>query len=632
MAGCSISQRRDAQVKARGRSALHELAQTSKQFCDILCRYSSEVSSGVPVCEQLFDEFLTITLPPGSRNPFSVFSGTPEKPVVIVSQIPPRVSQGDVTGDSSCEEPQACVHLDELILLSRSNTAAVGQWLTEKLEFLTSSQPFHQSEKSEMRVSQTLHARDIGLQPVSMERARFVCSLYNIGSQKWSAVLPDFWILCRDHGNTVSIGCSQDGGGRSFVRLLEVSKAGIVHLPSGPAGAKKPPPSTCWKLKPHERSNSTAYCEYEIISADSELTPSDLVIQFAWGEVEHHLCPPPETSVAMLKVSTKPGHMGSSVSGLHKEVLTLLNLCLVSSGEANWAEAGGGQPSLASQLDVFFSATSCPLIQPKEDPAQQSTHSSFHARKNLDFVERLWLFCKDVQRISDLQEVLAAVFKAVLFRKVHPWIHQNSTTLLADLFRQALLCATSDEIRALGSKMEASLSESKVLNCLVQVGVEKLRRDYHDCFFRSHGLVSEAHLEPFLHGETTLESCHNLCKLHSVLELMSCAVSYLNLPLQFLSQLTRGALEVYARMDFSGFESTPVFSLPIPAHSPALRGLLALCTSLVPRVWSVTTRGQRGCQMTVYTAEPLFKHLAVAAECNDSVTDMYVYKGSFSSW
>ena len=634
MAGCSISERRDDQVKARGRSALHELAQTSKQFCDILCRYPSEVSSGVPVCEQLFDEFLTVTLPPGSRNPFSVFTGTPEKPVVVVSQIPPRPRQEDLTEDSSCEEPEACLNLEELILLSRSNTAAVGQWLTEKLEFLTCSQPFHQSEKSETRVSQTLHARDIGLLPVSMERARFVCSLYNIGSQKWSATLPDLWIFCRDRGNTVAIGCSQDGGGRSLVRLLEVSKAGIVHLPSGPVGAKKPPPSTCWKLKPHERSNSTAYCEYEVISADSELTPSDLVIQFAWGEVEQHLCLPPETSVAMLKVSTKPGHMGSSVLGLYREVLTLLNLCLVSSGKANWAETGGGleaSPSLASQLSAFFDATTCPLAQPKEDPTQQSTHLLFHARKNLDFVERLWLFCKDVQRIEDLQDVLATVFKAVLFRKVHPWIHQNSATTLADLFRQALLCATSDEIRALGSKMEATLSEAKILDCLVQAGIEKLRRDYHDCFFRGHSLVTDAHLDPFLRGTTALESCHNLCKLHSVLELVSCAVSYLNLPLPFLSQLTREALDVYARMDFCGFESTPVFSLPIPAHCPALRGLLALCTPLVPRVWSVTTRGLHGCQMTVYMAEPLLKHLTVDAECNDSVTDLYVYKGGCSS-
>lgn len=633
MAGCAIFERRDVQeVKARTRSTLQELAKTSEQLCDILRQYSSAVTSEVPVCEQLFDEFLTVTLPPGSRSPLTVFSGTPEKPVVIVSQIPPCIRREDLTEDSCHEEQPPCLHLEELILLIRSSAVVVGQSLPEKLEFLTCSQPFHQSEKSESRVSHTLHVRDIGLLPVSMERARFVCSLYNIGSQKWSVDFPDLWVLCRDRGNTVAIGCSQAGGGPSL-RFLEIAKAGMVHLPSGPSGAKKPLPCSSWKLKPHERSSSTAYCEYEIISADSELTLSDVVIQFTWGEVEHHLSPPPETSVAVLKISTKPGHVGSSVLGLYEEVLTLLNLCLVTSGEAKWAEIGDGleaTPSLASQLDAFFDATASPLAQPKEDPMQESTQTSFHKRQNLDFVEQLWLFCKDVQRISDLQDVLAAVFKAVLFRKVHPWIHQNSTSPLANLLRQALLCSTSDEIRALGSKMEAMLSDSRVLHCLVQVGIEKLRRDYHDCF-RSHSLVTEGHLDPFMAGSTDLDSCYNLCKLHTVLELLACAMSYLNLPLSFLSQLTREALEVYSHMDFRGFESTPVFSQPVAAHSPGLRALLALCGTLVPKLWSITTEGCHGRQVTLYTADPLFKHLTVDAECSDTVADLYVYKGCCNS-
>lgn len=640
MAGCSILEQRDVDDKTRAhsRSALRELAQTSKQFCKILCRYSSEVNSGIPVCEQLFDEFLTVTLPPGSRNPLTLFSGIPENPVVIVSQSPQATKQEDLPDDSTCEEPEpkARLQLEELILLIRSSTVNVGQPFTERLEFLTCSQPFHhQGEESDPRVSQALHVRDVGLLPVTMERARFVCSLYHISCLKWpSETLPDLWVLCQDRSSTIAMGCSQHCGSSS-VRLLEVAKAGIVHLPSGLAGTKKPSLSTCGKLKPHERSNSTAYCEYEVISADNELTPSDLQVQFTWGEVEHHLCPPPETSVAVVKVSTKPGHMGSSVLGLYEEVLTLLNLCLVVSGEAKWTETAEGLETstpLVSQLDAFFAATGFPLAHPEEDLVQQSADSSsFHARKNLDFVERLWLFCKDVQSISDLQEVLAAVFKAVLFRKVHPWIHQNSTTPLADAFRQSLLCTTSDEIRALGSKMEAMLNETKVLDYLVQSGIEKLRRDYHNCF-RGHGLVTEMHLDPFMHGTTILESCYNLCKLHSVLELVGCVLNYLNLPLPLLSQLTREALQVYAHLDFCGFESTPVFSLPVPAHSSALRSLTALCSSLVPRVWSVCTKaGPQDCQMTVYTSEPLFRHLTVDNKCNDSVTDLYVYKGCCST-
>ena len=635
MAGCTISEVCDDQVKARARSALQELAQSSKQFCDILCHWSNEVSIGEPVCEQLFDEFLTVTLPSGSRSPLTVFSGTPERPVVIISQISPRTRQEDLTEDSRCEEQPACFHLDEFVLSTRSSMVVVGQSFPDRLGFLTCSQPFHQNEKSDTRVSHTLHARDIGLLPVSMEKARFLCSLYNVGSQRWSVVLPDIWVLCQDGGNRVVLGCSQ-GDSTSSLRVLEISKAGVVHLPSGPPGAKKPLPSSTWKLKSHERPSSRAYCEYEVISSDSELTASDLVIQFAWGEVEHHLSPPPETSVAVLKIATKPGHMGSSVLGLYEEVLTLLNLCLVATGDTKWSEMEGvleEATPLASKLEAFFEVTASPLGPPKENLSpQQSGHAHFQMRKNLDFVEHLWLFCKDVQSVGDLQEVLASVFKAVLFRKVHPWLHQGSSSPLANLFRQALLCSTSDEIRALGSKMEAMLSEAKVLHCLVQVGIEKLSRDYLDCF-RSAGLVTEVHLDPFLlGGSTVLESCYNLCKLHTSLELVACAMTYLNLPLPFLSQLTREALDVYAHADFRGFETTPVFSLPVPPHSPALRGLLALCGSLVPRVWSVTTGEHHGCQMTLYATEPLFKHLTADIECNDSVTDLYVYKGCCSTF
>lgn len=244
------------------------------------------------------------------------------------------------------------------------------------------------------------------------------------------------------------------------------------------------------------------------------------------------------------------------------------------------------------------------------------------------------MFAKDVQGPGDLLQVFADVFKAVLLGKVQPFLHRSSSSVLATLFRQALLCSSHDERQTIAAKLQALLSEEKVLNCLVEIGIEKLQRD-HRSFLIGSDLATGSQLDHFFEASSgnVLQICHCLCKLHSVMELTVSALTFLNLPTSTLSLLTKTALEVYRDTKFEHFETTPVFALPIPAYSPALKSVVSLCANLLPKLWILSAEDEHstgapcaGNVQTVVKNYPLHNF-----ETGTANTEYFVYKTSCKS-
>jgi hypothetical protein len=120
----------------------------------------------------------------------------------------------------------------------------------------------------------------------------------------------------------------------------------------------------------------------------------------------------------------------------------------------------------------------------------------------------------------------------------------------------------------------------------VQLGIEKMTRDYR-AFFIGADITTADQLDQFMSASkrSQLETCHTLCKLHCILELMSSALCFLKLPAPTLSALFKSALDVYREQKFEGFCTTPVFSLPLPAYSMAQKSVLSLCSGLTPKKW-----------------------------------------------
>ena len=134
------------------------------------------------------------------------------------------------------------------------------------------------------------------------------------------------------------------------------------------------------------------------------------------------------------------------------------------------------------------------------------------------------------------------------------------------------------------------------------------------------------------------EQCDLLCKLHNVLELAASALTFLKLPTTTLSSLTKVALEVYSKETFEGFATTPIFCLPIPAYSPALKFVTSLCAKLSPKTWVLSscsnTAGEgrhTGMSVTVMQNVPLFQTITPLPADTDSDAVFFVFKGHSDS-
>ncbi len=361
-----------------------------------------------------------------------------------------------------------------------------------------------------------------------------------------------------------------------------------------------------------------------------------LVLQFAWSNPESALAPPPESADAVLRISANPGAIFSPVLAVYQELTTLHSLCKIALGQSQWPSTDGEESpevpiTLSSKVESFLEEAGGPQFQPLEVTVISPTadHHVYEPRMDLDFVERLWMFAKEAQSFEDLQEVFAAVFKAMLLNKVQPFLHRNSSSRLSSAFRQALLCAHKGERQAVAAQLQSLLSESKLPSCLVEAGMEKLERDYRSFFVGSDLLTGSQFNEFFAGAASLLERCQLLLKIHNVLELTAAAMSFLNIPTSTLSALAKVALEVYKTSSCDDLSSsTPVFHLPLPAHSHPLKSVVSLCGNLSPSLWALASphghvRGGGSTSLTVLRNCPLLGN----ERNEDTSGHYYQYKG-----
>lgn len=627
---------------------LHSLAASSQQPTEPIERF------------QVYGEEYAVTvLPAGTATPFNDFTGQLEGITLVFSEFEPTETQSpsnklklSVLDTSLAEEcsvdEHSRIHLvkDKFPCFSYQ-AVNVGQPLSHKRMYLTQSAPLHSGNVGYLFTDSTI-AYDAGLIPLSLDKARYIVSLYALASrQNAKAQFPNMWVICKDEKrDIVALGCLNTvgkGSLRSFTVTTEDVFAETQLSPSGKHGAKI-------KGMLSSGGDYSVFSEYEIancsatvVNVTEEKLAGDLTVQFAWNSPDAVLCPPSESADAMVKISATPGYLFSPGFATYNELNTLLHLCEIAVGKSTWSslfesvdeEGVTGTQSLIKTLSdkvgSFLEDISSPLSQPAEVTVVSPTSENkvYEVRKDLDFAERLWLFAKDATSLEDLQQIFAEVFKTVLLGRVQPFVHRNSTSALSTLLRKVLLAPNMDEKQDLAPKFQNLLTESKICVCLVQLGIEKMTRDYR-AFFIGADVATGDQLDQFISASRSsqLELCHTLCKLHCILELMSSALSFLKLPPPTLSALFKSALEVYKEKTFVGFSTTPVFSLPLPAYSSAHKSLISFCSSLSPKKWVLSQQktSNSGVKraVAVYRSQPLLQNL-VEMELEDE-SRYYVYK------
>ena len=608
-----------------------ELLGRANEFCAFLLSFAPSNSPSKKQNSEYADhfaiyceEYAALTLPADSATPFDDFTGPLKGATVIFSKHEPAFTPDNELGQDSLsfEEPRS-EHEEPISPhpLSKEDkfpclpfqAVNVGQPLPQKRVYLTQSTSLH-SGYTECLVSDHTFAYDAGVTPLSLDKARYIASLYALGSRQAKTPLPNMWVICKDEKrNIVALGCSHSiagDGKRSLQSFVVTVEDTIKETPAG--SEKNKAKSGTVKISSCEE--SFAFSEYEIAdysttctvtdSLKGEKLMGDLTVQFAWNNPDTVLSPPPESADAVVKVSATPGYIFSQALATYNELKTLLHLCEIASGKRSWSSLSespteeeeeeeeedtlqNAEKSLVENVRLFLDEVSSPLSQPKEITviSPTSANNVYETRSDLDFPERLWMFAKEATSLEDLQQVFAEVFKAVLLGKVQPFVHRSSTSVLSTLLRKVLLTPNLDEKQDLAPKFQNLLTESKICTCLVQLGIKKMTRDYR-AFFISADITTADQLDQFISASkrSQLEMCHALCKLHCVLELTS-SVLCLKLPAPSLSALFKSALEVYREMKFEGFCTTPVFSLPLPAYSMAQKSILSLCGSLTPKKW-----------------------------------------------
>ncbi|KAJ3086633.1 hypothetical protein HK102_012793, partial [Quaeritorhiza haematococci] len=239
-------------------------------------------------------------------------------------------------------------------------------------------------------------------------------------------------------------------------------------------------------------------------------------------------------------------------------------------------------------------------------------------RQDLDFTERLWMFVQDVDTEEDLKQVIKAVIRRLENGTLQPLINKSNRCALANVIRDLLTTShthmTPSELASSCESIAGSFGHwtENVLECMVEVGIEKMRRDYCH-YIVGNELASWNQLEYYLDDTLPLDDqILRLRCLHRVLELWSLIKSnIIAVPYEVMREIVQTALRFYMGIvekgvgDQSGEkgrsgegeddvggegpESAVVFRMVLPRFSGGIGKMLSgLASSFKPHFWSTT--------------------------------------------
>ncbi|CAL1291139.1 unnamed protein product [Larinioides sclopetarius] len=213
-----------------------------------------------------------------------------------------------------------------------------------------------------------------------------------------------------------------------------------------------------------------------------------------------------------------------------------------------------------------------PVAEMKDsDLSATLEHALIKGRTDFDFTEKLWNILKDCSSTEELTEAFSILYKELSNFFIPPVVHRKNTSTIAQI------------IKTMTKKVTVcpNLESQFVLNLLLEIGIEKLRRDYVTIFFSLELIPLEClsyYLQPKL---LSLEAITCLRKLHSVVELMIVCVKILHLSKPLLSSFVSNSLKHYASVP--DIDLQHVFSFQIPTIKAR-----QLLNPMRPTIWELS--------------------------------------------
>lgn len=567
-------------------------------------------------------EYLIWAIPPKTYHPLRRIVGK-------------RPSGFFIVGKSlrDCEDTQRSPNQTSSKLKRYKNERVpVGTPLSQEVFYLTNSEPLQSyagvskedGPNSKGCLSEWLLSQE-NIFPCSLESARYFQSVY-ANALRGDLQPLEMWVYVdgkNPQGITYLGMVPQENCVHSKTKDIEIvrrnSMRHVIYTSRNvPIVAKEDLPELSFFLRHHlSSSSSTAFVEthgyalHEVMGASSsnnqECKNSMIAVELTWSGVNSLLQPHPHSCDGVLHIKSIPGSVHLATHSLFLELVQVDKLSKVLENEdLPWpVPTTAAANPVASQMDAFIAKLNSsnvfsPTVQEDEDEgAEERTfaeasmaHLTFQefARKDLDFTERLWLLLKDCVDEDDLIATLQMCNVALFSGRCQPVVHSSNMTSLAVFIRDLLQFETKEQQEKLQNRAKQFLSPDLAIKCLIEIGCEKLARDYTQ-FFIHQELATMGQLATYLNNNVPIHTrVSNIKKLHQTLELVVTAKSVTRLGHENLRALTQSALTYYQSHADS---QQPVFSLSLPAFgSTSGAAVKSICASSNPAVWCVAIKSK----------------------------------------
>ncbi|NXM87316.1 ZWILC protein, partial [Oenanthe oenanthe] len=476
----------------------------------------------------------------------------------------------------------------------------------------------HNKESDSMEESRTdddVYASEVlpketpGALALSVGRAKQLISLYtmvqnpnmsNVGMSDL-VVLPPLWARCDgcDPQHTCWIGAEPLKAGNKVtgLNICTVSCDGPTADKTRFANLEELKMEH--KIRHHSSVVTTkGFAQYELITAaaieDTIVeSGSNICVDITWNGVEKILETPPLISAATLNIALESGDPRSPVFQLYRELQFLLALAEgVRTGVTEWPEPSESESALKlvqefltdlkKKLDgdyIFGNKDETEKIKCDTAAVDSCIKSIFGERGDLDFTEQLWCKMKSecVSSYQELIDCFTLVIKSLEHGEIQPWIHQGSSSFLSQLIQQSYH----------GKMEDVSLSDITPIQMLLEIGLEKMKKDYVSFFIGEPGTCSLLFQDYFISTSVDLqEQVQRVQKLHHMLEIMVSCTGLLQFRHENLFPLTQICMKYYKE---NPLNEKHVFQLPI---TPAL--VKKFYQNDNPEVWKVEISSGHG--------------------------------------
>ncbi|XP_011750396.2 protein zwilch homolog [Macaca nemestrina] len=315
---------------------------------------------------------------------------------------------------------------------------------------------------------------------------------------------------------------------------------------------------------------SRGFAQYELYKSsalDDTITASQtaITLDISWSPVDEILQIPPLSSAATLNIKVESGEPRGPLNHLYRELKFLLVLADgLRTGVTEWLEPLEAKSAVElvqeflndlNKLDGFGDSTKkdTEVETVKHDTAavDRSVKRLFKARSDLDFAEQLW--CKmssSVISYQDLVKCFTLIIQSLQRGDIQPWLHSGSNSLLSKLIHQSYH----------GTMDTVSLSGTTPVQMLLEIGLDKLKKDYIS-FFIGQELASLNHLEYFIAPSVDIqEQVYRVQKLHHILEILVSCMPFIKSQHELLFSLTQICIKYYKQ---NPLDEQHIFQLPV---------------------------------------------------------------------